>query len=62
VDGAGPATAQALPELEPGGERISARPLAFHRDQAGGVDGTKVRVVAELLLALRAKFHRLSPL
>src|SRR5262249_20765509 len=46
---------------EPCGDRIGGRSLALQRSEASGVDGTEVRVVAELLLALRAKLHASLP-
>jgi hypothetical protein len=62
VDRSGPRSSELVAELELRRQRVpTGGRLGIERDQACSVDGAKVRIVAELLLALRAEFHRRVP-
>ena len=54
--------AEPVAELEPGGDRVGHQGLGLERDESRSVDGAEVCVVAELLLASRAKLHASFPL
>jgi hypothetical protein len=62
MDRAGAVTAQGLTELELGRQRVGGCGLGLEGNEPSSIDGTKVRVVRELLLAFRAKLHASLPL
>ncbi len=61
MDRAGSGPAEPGPQLEPRGEAVGLLGLGLERDQPSGVDGTEVRVIAEMLLTLRAELHLRIP-